>query len=97
MEPQWRADGKELFYAYSPDSTDTAGPTTIMAVDIGAKDGALVHGTPHALFQTRLAAAGRSRWVVTPDGKKFLTIVPREHKAATSINVIVNWPSLLRK
>jgi hypothetical protein len=34
---------------------------------------------------------------VTPDGKKFLAIVPREQKAATSINVIVNWPSLLRK
>ena len=96
-EPQWRADGKELFYAYSPDSTNTLDPTMIMAVDIGAKDGALVHGTPRALFETRLNAGGRSRWVVTPDGKKFLTIVPREHKAATSINVIVNWPSLLRR
>jgi Tol biopolymer transport system component len=91
QEPQWRADGKELFYA------TLENPARIMAVDIVEKDGAIVHGTPHVLFETRLTSGGRNRWVVTPDGKRFLAIVPPEEKAATTFNVIVNWPSLLRK
>jgi hypothetical protein len=49
------------------------------------------------LFKTRLIAGGRNRWVVTPDGKKFLAIVPLEQKPATTLNVILNWPSLLWK
>ncbi|SPE38243.1 Serine/threonine protein kinase [Candidatus Sulfopaludibacter sp. SbA6] len=90
-EPRWRADGQELFYA----SLDT--PAKIMAVDIGEKGGAMVPGISHALFEVRLNAVARNRWVVSADGKKFLAIVPLEQKPANSINVIVNWPSLLRK
>jgi Tol biopolymer transport system component len=90
-EPQWRADGKELFYA-TPGS-----PTRLMAVDVSYKDGAIVIGTPHVLFETRISVGGRNRWVVTPDGKKFLVIVPLEQKPVTSLNVILNWPSLLAK
>jgi Tol biopolymer transport system component len=90
-EPQWRADGKELFYA-NPWS-----PTRIMAVDIAEKGGAIVAGTPHVLFETRISVGGRNRWVVTPDGKRFLMIIPLEQKPVTSLNVILNWPSLLAK
>jgi hypothetical protein len=36
-------------------------------VDIEEKDGAIVHGTPHALFETRLITLGRNRWVASPD------------------------------
>jgi Tol biopolymer transport system component len=90
-EPEWRADGKELFYA-TPQV-----PAKIMAVDIEARKGALVAGLPHPLFETRLVAGGRNRWAVIPDGKKFLAIVPVEQKPATTVKVIVNWPSLLRK
>ena len=68
-----------------------------MAVDLEAKNGAIAAGIPHPLFATRLPTGGRNRWVVTRDGKKFLAIVPIEQKPATSLNVIVNWPSLLRK
>jgi Tol biopolymer transport system component len=89
-EAHWRADGKELFYC------TLQNPAQIMAVDIDEKDGAPVIGVPHALFETRLSPSGR-RFLVTPDGQKFLAIVPLEKKPATSINVIVNWPALLRK
>jgi hypothetical protein len=68
-----------------------------MAVDIEVRNGAIVAGIPHPLFQTRLPARGRNGWVVTRDGKKFLAIVPVEQKPATTLNVILNWPSLLRK
>jgi Tol biopolymer transport system component len=90
-EPRWRGDGKELFYL----SQDT--PTKVMAVDIREENGGIVYGTPHPLFQVRLIALGRNRLVVTPDGQKFLTIVSVEQKPPTTINVIVNWPSLLKK
>lgn len=90
-EPQWRADGKELFYA-TPQS-----PDRIMAVDVTEKNGAFVPGIPHALFEVRLSGNGRTRWVVTPDGKKFLVMQAEEQKPATSLNIILNWPSLLKK
>jgi Tol biopolymer transport system component/tRNA A-37 threonylcarbamoyl transferase component Bud32 len=90
-EPRWRADGRELFYV----SLHT--PPKVMAVDIGEKNGASMPGIPHPLFEVRLGVSGRNRIVVTPDGKKFLAIVPMEQKPANTINVIVNWPSLLRK
>jgi Tol biopolymer transport system component len=89
--PQWRADGKELFYV------SLQSPARIMAVDIEEKDGAIVHATPHALFETRLINPGRNRWTVTPDGKRFLALVPVERKLANTLNVILNWPSLLHK
>ena len=91
LDPQWRGDGKELFY------TSLQTPPQIMAVDIEASNGAIVAGIPHPLFQTRLPARGRNSWVVTRDGKKFLAIVPVEQKPATTLNVILNWPSLLRR
>ncbi len=91
-EPQWRGDGKELFYATLGD------PARVMAVDIGVKNGAIEAGISHPLFEVRLPNAPlRNRWTVTRDGKKFLAIVPPEQKAANSFTVIVNWPSLLKK
>jgi serine/threonine protein kinase len=87
-QPQWRGDGKELFY--------TSSSRQMMAVDIDEKDGAIVHGTPHVLFQANIAAGvGRSRWVVSRDGKRFLVVVPVANEPATRIEVILNWPSLL--
>jgi len=91
LEPQWRGDGKELFY------TSLETPAKVMAVDIEAKNDAILAGRPHPLFETRLPTGGRNRWVVTRDGKKFLAVVPIEQKPATTLNVILNWPSLLRK
>ncbi|MGO9258138.1 MAG: protein kinase domain-containing protein [Bryobacteraceae bacterium] len=89
-EPQWRADGKELFFI-------SLNPTRIMAVDIAEKNGAIVAGIPHALFAVRVGTQGRNRWLVTPDGKKFLVVEPPEPKAVTGFTVILNWPSLLQK
>ena len=91
-EPQWRGDGKELFYTTLQD------PARIMAVDIADRNGAMQAGIPHPLFDVRLPAGTlRNRFAATRDGKKFLAIVPPEQKAANSFTVIVNWPSLLKK
>jgi Tol biopolymer transport system component len=91
QEPQWRGDGKELFYS-------SLGVTArMMAVDIEVKNGAILAGIPHALFEMNLTTGGRNRWVVTRDGKRFLVLTPVDQKPASGLNVILNWPSLLRK
>jgi Tol biopolymer transport system component/tRNA A-37 threonylcarbamoyl transferase component Bud32 len=91
-EPHWRGDGKELFYRRR--GLDRA---QIMAVDIAEKEGVIAAGTPHKLFEARVGSEGRNRFVVTPDGQRFLAVVPLEQKPITSLNVILNWPSLLHK
>lgn len=91
-EPQWRADGKELFY------TSLQEPARIMAVDIAVRNGGIDAGIPHSLFDVRLAGGYmRNRYVATRDGKKFLAIVQPEQKAANGFTVIVNWPALMKK
>ena len=68
FEPQWRADGKELFYS------ELATPARIMAVDVDEKNGVLKPGIPHGLFEVALGPAGAGqpthRWVVSRDGQK---------------------------
>jgi len=92
MEPQWRADGKELFY------TTLLDPARIMAVDIASANGSIQAGLPHVLFEVRLPLGSlRNRFVATRDGKKFLAIVPPEQKSVNNFTVILNWPSLVKK
>ena len=65
-------------------------------VDIAVKNNAIVAGIPHRLFEVSLQPTGpRNRWVVTPDGKKFLAVVPVDQKPVHNFTVILNWPSLL--
>ena len=92
-EPQWRGDGRELFYVTG------AAPARIIAVDIAVKNGAIQAGIPHALFAVQLDANNaRSRWVVTRDGRKFLALVAQEQKPpVVRFGVIYNWPALLEK
>ena len=91
-QPQWRGDGKELYY-----SVFTI-PSRMMAVSIVAKDHTLHAGIPHLLFQALMQESGaRNRWVVTPDGQKFLAVVPARDNLTDGFRVIVNWPSLLPK
>jgi len=87
MEPQWRGDGKELFY-YSGSS--------LMSVEIRQNGGELQAALPRALFPVRLGTQGRQRWSVTKDGQKFLILVPEERKAGP-FTVVLNWPALLEK
>jgi hypothetical protein len=91
-EAQWRGDSKELFFTTLQD------PVRIMVVDIAVSNGAIVPGIPHPLFEVRLPSGNlRNRWVVTRDGQKFLAVVLPEQRAPNSFDVIVNWPSLLKK
>jgi len=82
-EPQWRADGKELYYR-APDQR-------LMAVEIQAGSG-FTAGVPQPLFLGRFdVAAVRNRYLPTADGRRFLTVAPLGREAITPTTVVLNW------
>lgn len=89
-EPMWRHDGKELFYL---------APAKLMAVEVKTDSNSLQAGIPRPLFESPwlLSIPSRNRYVVTPDGQRFLFNVPTEAGEISMINVVVNWPAGLRK
>jgi Tol biopolymer transport system component len=90
MEPMWRQDQKELFFL-TPDDK-------MMAVNLYTDSGKLRPGVPRMLFQTHLIGSGwRNRYVVSPDGQHFLMLVPAGEAKPEPINVVLNWPALLKK
>jgi len=88
--PQWRGDGKELFYK-APDDTVYAVPITL-APSFDA-------GTPVALFKKRLEPNGivRNRWVVSADGQKFLLDALVTDRSDIPFSVVLNWTQTLEK
>ena len=89
-EPRWRRDGNELFYLSNSHK--------LMSVAIPGGD-VLDAGTPRALFDVRVPLTGnpfRSNYAVTADGLRFL-INTWVEPAPPPIDVVVNWPALLRK
>jgi Tol biopolymer transport system component len=85
-QPQWRADGRELFYL--------AIDGQLVAVPIAwSPSGAPEAGTPVSLFATRLGSLrdiALHSYIVSPDGQRFLldTLV---EEAASPIVLILNW------
>ena len=88
--PIWRGDGKELFYLSE---------LKLMAVDVKTEGKSLTAGVPKALFEIPGLAqvGGRHCYVVTPDGQRFLFTTFPEQAEAARINVVINWPALLKK
>jgi dipeptidyl aminopeptidase/acylaminoacyl peptidase len=90
-DARWRPDGKELFYI-SPDRS-------LMTVAIDATK-AFRATVPRRLFQTKIAGplglGHRFPYAVSRDGNRFLMYVSDIEAAPLSIDVIVNWPALLR-
>jgi Tol biopolymer transport system component len=83
---QWGQDGKELFY--------TAPDNTLMAVLVQAVPNSLTVGEPKPLFKI----SGRAgTYDVAPDGKRILALPPAGDNAASSMTVVVNWQTLLKK
>jgi hypothetical protein len=47
-----------------------------MAVDVKTNGKSFEAGIPHELFETAVIADGRNRYVASPDGQRFLMLVP---------------------
>jgi Tol biopolymer transport system component len=84
LDPQWRGDGKELFYL-------SGSSTTLTAVDVQTDQASFEAGTPKPLFSVRLVpAARRNRYVASHDGQRFLTVSPPDG-GTVAITVVLNW------
>jgi eukaryotic-like serine/threonine-protein kinase len=87
-EPTWRRDGKELFYL-SPENK-------VMAVAVSTDSTSFQGGIPKELFQAQLVPSGiKNAYVVSPDGQRFLMLVPAGEAMPEPMTVVVNWPALL--
>jgi Tol biopolymer transport system component len=87
VQPEWRADGRELFFL------DPLG--TLMAVDI-RETPRFEPGSPRPLFRTRLEGdSDIEEYRVTADGQRFLLRVPVGGSVRTTL--VLNWPALLKQ
>jgi len=48
------------------------------------------------LFDLHLPDISRSQWVVSKDGQRFIVETVREDSTPPSLNLIANWPELVR-
>jgi hypothetical protein len=82
FRPQWRKDGRELFYTAD---------NKLMAVDV--KLGAMPEiGTPHPLFELPFT----NNWAPFADGRRFLSVEPAGEPPTPKINVVLNWTAELK-
>ena len=83
--PQWRADGREIFYR-TPDDR-------IMAVQVAfpANGASVDSGRPVALFSLRPGSA----YIAAPDGQRFLINTPLGEPVTPPITVVLNWQPAL--
>ena len=91
VEPRWSADGHKIYYRHQD---------SIMEVEV--KPGAdFVPGAPKRVMDASIVGAGgfdrNPAWTVTPDGARFLGMVEQKSDAPDTINVLLNWQSVLKK
>ena len=88
-QPEWRRDGGELFYL-APDST-------LMAVPMQATGAGLRPGVAQPLFRTTAETARtiRNNYAASPDGQRFLVMVPLVNPDASPLVGVLNWPAAL--
>jgi Tol biopolymer transport system component len=89
--PRWRRDGKELFYV------DQDG--NLMAAVIDSRGSVLEVGDVRPLFRTKMRDQNNGTpYDVTADGQRFLlNALVQSTTTPTSIELVVNWPALLRR
>jgi hypothetical protein len=93
IEPEWRRDGRELFFI--------GADKQLMAVPV-TTEGAFRAGAPSALFPTDLDSnglgiSGHNQYVITAGGDRFLLNQPRPGAVSPPVTVLLNWTAALRK
>jgi eukaryotic-like serine/threonine-protein kinase len=92
MQPEWRHDGKELFYI-SADGKLTAVPVTT--------DGpTFIAGVPRALFDVDVpesSAPYPSDYAVSADGQRFFVNTVVDQPTRPALTVILNWAAEIKK
>ena len=91
-QPEWRRDGKELFYI----SADGK----LMVVDIGSSGSTLTAGVPRSLFDVEIpesSAPYANDYAVTADGQHFLVNSLVDQPTLPTLSVIVNRAASLQQ
>ena len=94
-QPQWRADGRELYY-YAPNRK-------LMAVEVNGDGPTFTVGTARPLFDMRVFGAadqsfpGNGYYTLTRNGNRFLVPSVPEAPERQQIHVILNWTADLKK
>ncbi|MFN0104783.1 MAG: protein kinase domain-containing protein [Bryobacteraceae bacterium] len=86
--PEWSPDGKELYYL-APDSK-------LMAVIVKLGAESVQPSVPRELFAIPADGTVSQPYAVAPDGKRFLVRAAVSQRSQP-LEVIVNWPALLKK
>ena len=92
MQPEWRRDGKELYYV----STDG----TLMAVPVTTDAPTFTTGTPQSLFTVDVPEPSPpypTDYAVTADGRRFLVNTVADSPTRPALTVILNWTAEVRK
>jgi Tol biopolymer transport system component/tRNA A-37 threonylcarbamoyl transferase component Bud32 len=88
MQPKWRKDGRELFYA-GPDGS-------IFSVEIRQGD-PIEFGAPEVLFRSHLLPdPRRDEYAVTGDGKQLLILDPVKQDSPP-LRVLLNWQAAIQR
>lgn len=88
--PLWHQNGRELFYR--------GADSEMMVVEITTTERGLEVGTPRLLFQKSRDRSGPLRhYDVTPDGERFVIVLPDEASTPTRLNVVLNWFGELKR
>jgi Tol biopolymer transport system component len=90
-QPQWRRDGRELFYL----SADLK----LMAADVHATATSFDAGVPTTLFDlTALGAeiSARNNFMPSTDGSRFLINQPLTRRGFRPIAVVLDWAAVIR-
>ena len=86
--PQWRRDGKELFFLMG---------NKLMAVPVITDRATFESGAPAPLFDIRPGVSARNHFTISADGQRFLFAWPKDLDTAGQVHVLLNWPALLKK
>jgi Tol biopolymer transport system component len=86
VSPQWRADGRELFYV--------AADGKLMAVTV-TPGTTFRWDAPRALFETVFRGGTYAEFVFSRDGERVLMPARRDPDHESPITVVVNWPARL--
>ncbi len=87
--PEWRHDGKEIFYISAGDK--------VMAAKITEAGFQLIIGKETPLFQINAIFSPGWSYDVSADGKQFVVANQRQAKEASPLTLVANWPALLKK
>ncbi|HYW46419.1 MAG TPA: protein kinase [Bryobacteraceae bacterium] len=87
MRPQWRRDGKELFFEDGD---------KFMAAPVKSDGTSFESAPPVQLFTTQPGPVGRNDFIVSADSQRFLFVSPR-YTGSGEVHILLNWPALYKK